>query len=415
MRKVLTVASTLAPMLFLVAAPACTGPVDPSSARNLSGIGVNRGAIVGGMNDTGDPSVVLVFAQKPGSQEAGLCTGEVVSPHVVLTAAHCVDPASVGTGMQFSIFTGDDMNNSTQANDNNLWVDAVSTDWDMAFNLNDLEGGHDVGVVVTSKAFMQTPLPVNQMPIDNTMMNNPLRLVGYGITSTSTQQDTSGTKRQVTTTMDSYTSKFINYGDSQHNTCEGDSGGPAFMNINGQDVIVGITSFGDQTCTSSGSDTRVDQYWTSFILPHITAAEGMAPPTPTQTPDMGQSPSNPSNPSNPDMGPGSVTPGQIAGTGEQVGASCTNGNQCASGVCTTGGSGYCTEACDPANANACPSGMHCGSIGSASYCILAEGGCSASARSLASNGAATTPFLLLVLFGLTRVVFRRRVALQGSR
>src|SRR5205814_899918 len=106
--------------------PACLAPSDPSATRNLSGIGVNRGAIVGGTKDTADPGVVLIFSQKPGSAQGGLCTGEVISPHVVLTAAHCLDPAVTGSGVQFSIFTGTDLN--AQANDNSLWIDVASTD-----------------------------------------------------------------------------------------------------------------------------------------------------------------------------------------------------------------------------------------------------------------------------------------------
>src|SRR5579864_2132107 len=66
--------------------------------------------IIGGTNDTADPSVVLMIAQVSGQQGASLCTGEVVSPHVILTAAHCVDPDVVGTGNTFYIYTGNDIN-----------------------------------------------------------------------------------------------------------------------------------------------------------------------------------------------------------------------------------------------------------------------------------------------------------------
>src|SRR6267142_4741929 len=54
--------------------------------------------IIGGTNDTGDPSIVLLIAQPKGSQGAGLCTASLISPHVLLTAAHCVDPAVITQG-----------------------------------------------------------------------------------------------------------------------------------------------------------------------------------------------------------------------------------------------------------------------------------------------------------------------------
>src|SRR2546421_2802642 len=57
--------------------------------------------IINGTDDTGDPAVVVVAAQMPNSQQASLCTGSIISPHVILTAAHCVSPATVGAGAKF--------------------------------------------------------------------------------------------------------------------------------------------------------------------------------------------------------------------------------------------------------------------------------------------------------------------------
>ncbi len=57
-------------------------------------VGERTQPIINGSTDPGDNAVVLVAAQVPGSMNASLCTGEIVSPHVVLTAAHCVDPSA---------------------------------------------------------------------------------------------------------------------------------------------------------------------------------------------------------------------------------------------------------------------------------------------------------------------------------
>src|SRR6185503_18805935 len=40
--------------------------------------------------------------------------------------------------------------------------------------------------------------------------------------------------------------------------CQGDSGGPTFVEIEGAQTVVGVTSFGDQDCAILGADTRVD-------------------------------------------------------------------------------------------------------------------------------------------------------------
>ena len=57
-------------------------------------------AIVNGSNNTGDPSVVAIEVQYGNTNMGALCTGEVIAPHVVLTAAHCAggeDPSVTST------------------------------------------------------------------------------------------------------------------------------------------------------------------------------------------------------------------------------------------------------------------------------------------------------------------------------
>src|SRR5678809_1164168 len=54
-----------------------------------SSVGSKQSAIVGGTTDSGDPAVVLVIIGDPNGGYIYMCTGEVISPHVVLTAGHC--------------------------------------------------------------------------------------------------------------------------------------------------------------------------------------------------------------------------------------------------------------------------------------------------------------------------------------
>src|SRR6202011_5804497 len=70
----------------------------------------NAEPIISGETDTGDPSVVAVYAQQLGAPFGFLCTGSVIAPTVVLTAAHCVSPAETGTDTRFVVLTAANIN-----------------------------------------------------------------------------------------------------------------------------------------------------------------------------------------------------------------------------------------------------------------------------------------------------------------
>lgn len=244
---------TLAAMLFACSMTACVAD-DAAPTDEAPGVQTEEQAIIGGTTDTGDPCVLAVFAHPPGSGSGSLCTCTVWAAHTCLTAAHCVDPRVIGTGQVIELLSGTTLSLPG--------IVASSTTFQPAWDPNNLGAGHDIGVVHTANAL---PFPTCARGAFNP--NLPVRLVGYG---SNTHANTgAGTKRQVTTNVVGFNSLLFQDGNSNMQTCHGDSGGPAFQNINGVQTAVGVTSFGQDAsptnvCVNGGFHVRIDAD-TAFI------------------------------------------------------------------------------------------------------------------------------------------------------
>ncbi|HEY2746294.1 MAG TPA: trypsin-like serine protease [Polyangia bacterium] len=309
-------------------------------------VGSTGEAIINGMDDsTSDPSVVMVISQVPNSNMASLCTGEVISPHVVLTAAHCVDPAVIGAGAVTYVYIGGVLMMPVPPAD---LLATQAVEFDTAFDMNHPENGHDVGLAILTTATNLVPLPYNQVAVPGAMVNQAARLVGYGITMASDSTGaTAGTRRTAPTVLAGVDTTFVGLQDGMHGICEGDSGGPAFMTYGSTERIVGVTSFGFNNCPLTpptgtpsgfyaGNDTNIATY-ASFINMYVNMFDPPAKPQ---------------------------------------GGSCTSDADCAPLSCVQVGNGsVCEPQCDPtATPSTCPSGTTCSDVNGNNVCAPAGGG-----------------------------------------
>ncbi len=194
------------------------------------------------------------------------CSGTLISPTVVLTAAHCMENFSGGfignTAGTFEVngqvYQSAQIHVHPNYNPGALGTDAAN---DIAIMVLD----RPVTGVTPYEIFRGTP-----------EVGQTLTLVGFGGGGTGNSGHTGdfGTKREGTTPIDGVSSTIISWNfdnNSESNTAPGDSGGPAFVQVNGQYYVAGVTSGGDQANAGIGDhsfDTRVDAYqsWIDSIV-----------------------------------------------------------------------------------------------------------------------------------------------------
>jgi secreted trypsin-like serine protease len=229
-------------------------------------------AIVGGKEADGTEvfakHVVGLYDAKIGA----ICTASILSETILVTAAHCVDSEASALRVVF----GTDFNSKDIIVQP---VDAYQISPIYAFRQGQEFNTGDIALVKFSGGLPAGYTPVHFLT-DATKLATDMDVVlaGYGASTVVQKPDpktgalvaeheNAGKLRFVTTTMKNaqYSkSEFLTEASKGKGACHGDSGGPAYVEIDGELVLTGVTSrtVGDEQdmCNVSAAYTSIPFY-----------------------------------------------------------------------------------------------------------------------------------------------------------
>lgn len=252
-------------------------------------------SIVGGRAATIEEFPSLSYIEAHHGKHGFACTGTVVAPRVILTAAHCVEEVEKGIITppdEYALSTG--IADPTRATPENVFH-VVANHVFPGFDPGVLHG--DAAILILDRPTTAPVLPMAG-PADAALYAGgaEVRLAGWGLTSANAKEQPANlrmTSMLVQTpsacrkSTRSFYRPFFPTGqvcllaaNRASGGCFGDSGGPAIaQRPDGTPVELGITSTGGPSCSTRLPNvlTRVD-YVSAWVSEWIAATENGAPP-----------------------------------------------------------------------------------------------------------------------------------------
>ena len=238
------------------------------------------------------------IVKSPTGEIFPICSGTMITANVFLTASHCTlfftqDLAPEGyvayVSLDQSIPFGTLTSNKTQL----LPVAHVVSNPN--YNQSQSDSG-DIAVLILERnvrGVTPATLPscglLDQLVAQNGLKTATFTNAGYGLQNRVVGggvpffQDLNPIPRMFSfSSFNSLNGGYLrlsqNASTGNGGTCFGDSGGPNFLTVNGQQLIVSITITGDSVCRSTNVDYRLDTVSAQGFLAYVNAAFGTTIP-----------------------------------------------------------------------------------------------------------------------------------------
>jgi hypothetical protein len=231
-------------------------------------------AMVGGTDQLGTAfAAPLAYIEIRTPTGTGACTGTLISPTVVMTAAHCVYDETRSGGL-LGVARPSDMSvriGSLNVSDPSLGAAAgvIAVLPQPYYRWDGSRHFHDIALLALDRTMAETPARLAEQRPDT---GKPLLMAGYGQTSTSDRSPPAALRAGLITaaapsscrlTSETFDASWLFCGAAASDpavpggtACYGDSGGPAFAfeNTVANLVVEGVISYGSQaSCEYSRS------------------------------------------------------------------------------------------------------------------------------------------------------------------
>jgi secreted trypsin-like serine protease len=211
--------------------PAPTTPI----AAACGAIGGQTVAIVNGSDcNTATASVVLLNLKDANGLPIGSCSGTVIAPRAVLTAAHCLTASTAS----IKVFpgTGNELTAQSFAR-HPSYSDSNNT-------------SYDVGVVLMGDDIGRPPIPL--LLSRDAQVGETAVIAGWG----KDQNEVAATLRAGSTVITAVTPLVLQteYTNNFSSTCQGDSGGPLLLSSAGTWAIAAVISANSTLSCSFGTN-----------------------------------------------------------------------------------------------------------------------------------------------------------------